>query len=274
MISMSLMLWLLGISFSVYLEYTPFTQTLKERLPLIVELTPTFNESNAPSMRQRLMDQQEIKEAIFVSRAEAAEVVRADLGDEIGELIGDSLYPTFTVHLHHQFVSNDQLSSIKGSLEAIDGVSYVFIPEVNLDIVNANLKRGALITGGMGLLFLFVSLVLLDHSIRLSLYSRRFLIRSMQLVGATSSFIKRPFLWRGLLRGFFSAVLGTGLLIGTLYAIEQSNYPIQLLHTHDKLGLLVAGILSFSIFVSLISTYRSVNRYLRMRLENLYSYYG
>ena len=77
---MSLMLWLLGISFSVYLEYRPFTQTLKERLPLIVELTPTFNETNAPSMRQRLMDQQEIKEAVFVSRAEAAEVVRAARG--------------------------------------------------------------------------------------------------------------------------------------------------------------------------------------------------
>ncbi|MGB1051075.1 MAG: cell division protein FtsX [Chitinophagales bacterium] len=271
---MSLMLWLLGISFSVYLEYRPFTQTLKERLPLIVELTPTFNETDAPSMRKQLMDQPEIKEAVFVSRAEAAEVVRADLGDDIGELIGDSLYPTFTVHLNHQFVSNNQLVSIKESLENIEGVSYVFVPEVNLDVVNANLKRGALITGGLGLLFLFVSLVLLDHSIRLSLYSRRFLIRSMQLVGATSAFIKRPFLWRGLLRGFFSAVLGISLLIGTLYAIEQSNYPIQLLHSYDKMGLLIAAIVTFSIFVSLISTYRSVNRYLRMRLENLYSYYG
>ena len=129
-ISMSLMLWLLGISFSVYLEYRPFTQTLKERLPLIVELTPTFNETDAPSMRKQLMDQPEIKEAVFVSRAEAAEVVRADLGDDIGELIGDSLYPTFTVHLNHQFVSNNQLVSIKESLENIEGVSYVFVPEV------------------------------------------------------------------------------------------------------------------------------------------------
>ena len=76
---MSLMLWLLGISFSVYLEYRPFTQTLKERLPLIVELTPTFNESDAPSMRQRLMDQQEIKEAVFVPERKQR-VVRADLG--------------------------------------------------------------------------------------------------------------------------------------------------------------------------------------------------
>ena len=268
------MLWLLGISFSVYLEYQPFTQTLKERLPLVVELTPSFDESNAPVMRQRLMDQIEIKEAIFVSKAEAAKIVKADLGDDIGELIGDSLYPTFTIHLHHQYVSNQQLDSIKGRLEKTDGVSSVFIPEVNLNVVNANLKKGALITGGLGILFLFVSLVLLDHSIRLSLYSRRFLIRSMQLVGATSSFIKRPFLWRGLIRGFVSAILWSGLLIATLYAIDQSNYPIQLLHTYDKLGLLVASILIFGILVSLISTYRSVNRYLRMRLENLYSYYG
>lgn len=268
------MLWLLGISFSVYLEYTPFTQTLKERLPLVVELTPTFDETDAPIMRQRLMAQNEIKDAQFVSRAEAAEIVRADLGDDIGELIGDSLYPTFTTHLHHQYVSNQQLGSIKGRLEEIDGVSSVFIPEVNLDVVNTNLKKGAFITGGLGLLFLFVSLVLLDHSIRLSLYSRRFLIRSMQLVGATSSFIKRPFLWRGLIRGFASALIGSGLLVGTLYAIDQSNYPIQLLYTYDKLGLLIASILSFGILVSLISTYRSVNRYLRMRLENLYSYYG
>ena len=83
----------------------------------------------------------EIKDAVFVSRAEAAEIVRADLGDDIGELIGDSLYPTFTTHLHHQYVSNQQLGSIKGRLEEIDGVSSVFIPEVNLDVVNANPKK-------------------------------------------------------------------------------------------------------------------------------------
>jgi cell division transport system permease protein len=162
------------------------------------------------------------------------------------------------------------LKEIKKSLERIQGIKEVGYVENFVDEVNKNISKIYLILSGFVLLLLVIIIMLVNNTIKLALYSQRFLIRSMQLVGATDSFIRKPFVSKGALQGLISGFIASTLLIVTQQLAVNKVDGLVILQEIDKMVLLILIILMIGVLVGVTSTFRSVDKYLKLSLDDLY----
>lgn len=207
----------------------------------------------------------------FITKEEAARDFIEETGEDFSELLGDNpLRDLFVVKINPQYQSVDSLEQIKTDIESIRGVFEVSYVESLVSSINKNLAKIGVILVGIAMIFLFVVVILINNTIKLALFSQRFLIRSMQLVGATGSFIKRPFLkraaWHGFLAGFVASLLLFGL---TTYANTRIE-DLEQLQTQRDLAILFGTLVVLGILVAFSSTYRAVNKYLKISLDELY----
>ncbi|MFN9355189.1 MAG: cell division protein FtsX, partial [Chitinophagales bacterium] len=143
-------------------------------------------------------------------------------------------------------------------------------PKVISKTLNKNLRKITLILGAITLFLLIIAVVLIDSTIRLAMFSDRFLIKSMQLVGATRWFIIRPYIWRGILNGILSALIASGLLVLILYLFDKYTQLLELQKEIKYLSIIFFGLILLGVILSFISTFFAVNKYLRMKLDSLY----
>ena len=207
----------------------------------------------------------------FISRDSAARAFIRDTGEDFLHFLGDNpLHDSYLVSVAPAFQSNDRLKAVKSRLEKVPGVHLVDYNPNLLDSVNRNRTIIGAVLAGCALLFLALVVLLIRNTIRLALFSQRFLIRSMQLVGATRWFIMRPFLWRAAAYGLIGALLAAGLLGGMLtYAIRIFPELLLLSHRDSLIGLLGSmGVLG--IFVAVSSTWGAMRTYLGLSLDELY----
>ncbi|NJM25011.1 MAG: ABC transporter permease [Bacteroidia bacterium] len=207
----------------------------------------------------------------FVSKDEAAEKMIKDTGEDFKEFMGENpLKDAFMVNIDPTYHSKEQMEKIKKEIQAMTGVFEVSYIEGLIESINKNVTNIGLILVGLVCLLLLTVVLLINSTLRLALFSQRFLIRSMQLVGARSGFILRPFLVRSIGYGVLSGVLASAALFTATHYAGQAVADFSELYDQNKMIMLAGSLLVLGAFVALLSTFFSIRRYLRMSLDELY----
>jgi cell division transport system permease protein len=270
-ISITLVLFLMGLFGLIMLHARMLSDYVRENIGMSVMIRDGVSEAGILQLKKTLDGRSYVKSSEYVTRERAAEKLKAELGEDfIGFLGYNPLLPSIELRIRAPYANRDSLAVIERRLTAAPEVKEVFYQKSLVDAINSNIEKIGLVLLGFSTILLFIAIVLINNTIRLSVYARRFIIRSMQLVGATESFIRRPLLLRSILQGFISAVLALLLLMGLVYAAIE-EFP-ALLELQDPLMLviLVAFLFVLGIFISWISTWFAVRKYLRLRTDLLY----
>jgi cell division transport system permease protein len=223
-------------------------------------------------MLQKDMDAKSyVKSTEYVSKDEAAAKLKNDLGEDFVNFLGyNPLSPTIDVYLHAQYTSPDSVSKIEKYVRQYTFVKEVYYQESLLYLINENVKKISLFILIVSLFLFLVALTIINNTIRLSVYSKRFLIRTMQLVGATKSFIRKPFLVKSVFHGLIAGLIAITLLLGLLYLVEKEFFLLFTFQDTNLLFLLGAAIILTGIIINVVSTFFSVNRYLGISDDKLY----
>jgi cell division transport system permease protein len=270
-ISITLVLFLMGLFGLIMLHARMLSDYVKENIGFSIMIREGVSEAGILQLKKTLDAKYYVKSSEYITRERAAEKLRADLGEDfIGFLGYNPLLPSIDLRIKAPYANSDSLARIEKRLMANPEVKEVFYQKSLVDAINSNIEKIGLVLLGFSALLLFIAIVLINNTIRLSVYARRFIIRSMQLVGATERFIRRPILLRSLLQGLISAFLSLILLMLLAYAAVD-EFP-ELLELQDPLMLiaLVAFLFLLGIFISWISTWFAVRKYLRIRTDLLY----
>ena len=208
---------------------------------------------------------------LFVSKDEAAKEVIKETGEDFKKFLGENpLRDAFHVSIDPLYHDSKSLAQIKKEVESITGVYQVYYVENLIESINKNVTRIVLILAGIAAILLLTVVLLIHNTLRLALFSQRFLIRSMQLVGATRWFIQWPFLIRAIIHGLVAGILAAAMLFGLASLAHRRIEDLALIQNKDNMILLAASLLVIGMLVAFFSTYRAVSKYLQLSLDELY----
>jgi len=270
-LSIALVLFLLGVLGLLVLNTRKLADHFKEEITLSVFLKDSAKDVEISQLQKSLVMADYTKSAVFVSKEEAAEQHSEDIGEDFMEFLGyNPLKNSIDVNLNAAYVSTVQVDSI-----ARDIGSHSFVEEVSYDRPTLNLLTENVRRVGLGILvasavFTLIAVLLINSSIRLSIYSKRFIIKTMQMVGATKSFIRRPFIWTNIKLGMLGALLALLALAGLLTYLDQNFPQLGLLKDIPQLILVFGGVFVAGALISLVSTYFATQRFLNLRTDDLY----
>ncbi len=207
----------------------------------------------------------------FISKEEAAERFIKETGEEFMEFLGDNpLRDSYAIRLKEEFLKGEKLLQVRNELQSIPGVFEVSYTEDLIENVEANIQKAGLVLSGIFIIMMVSSILLINNSIKLALFSQRFLIRSMQLVGAKGGFIQRPFLARASFQGLASGLLASGILSLLMHTAYDNVEDLRLLHDPIMVGWVFGILLIIGILIGFISSWRAIKKYLYMSLDDLY----
>lgn len=270
-VSISLVLFMLGLLGLIVLHAKKLSDYVKENIGFSIIMKDDIKEAGIIKLQKILDATEYVKSTEYITKEEAAKEFAEELGEDFTSFLGyNPLLPTIEVRFKAEYANNDSLTIIKEKILANPNVKEVFYQESLVDVVNKNVRKIGIIVLGFSFLLLFIAIALINNTIRLSVYSKRFIIRSMQLVGATQRFISRPFILLGILHGVIGAFVAILLLIGVIY-LSQRQLPelIQLQDIDLFLSLFGMVILS-GILISWLSNYFAVMKYIRIKTDYLY----
>ena len=270
-ISISLVLFLLGLLGMLVLNAKRLSDYVKENIGFSVILEENVKEVDVILLQKSLDASEYVKSTKYITKEEAAEELKQELGEDFIEFLGfNPLLASIEVHLYADYANQDSIDLIEEDLQQYKQIKEVFYQKSLVSLVNENIRKISLIILVFSGLLLLVAITLINSTIRLSVYSKRFIINTMQLVGATRGFIRRPFLYRSAGNGIFAAFLAGGLLAGVLYAAQQEFRDIISFQDIEIVGILFLCVLIFGILINWISTFFAVSKYLRMKVDKLY----
>ena len=270
-LSISLILFVLGVIGTFFVQSSRLTQTLKENMAIQLVLQESVNESDRLQLSKQLEAEVFVKDVEVIDKEAAAALMKEDLGEDFLETIGYNPLPdAIVLHVNAVYSNPDSLAWITEKIlsnQLVVAVNYDENLSKNITQFSSKVLVGMLIF--LGLLVL-ISFIIIDNTIKLAMFSQRFIIRSMQLVGAKRWFITKPFVFRAIFNGVLSAVIASLALLVNMYLLEK--YLIDLnIFSHYLDFLIVAGVLLLlGIVISLLSTFFAVRKYLRMKLDDLY----
>lgn len=270
-IGVSLVLFLLGTLGWLVLNGRTLTRVFKEDVEVEVILHDNTRDEMMMKLNAILEQQDFVKKTRTITKEEAAEAFFKNGGEDFTELLDfNPLYPSIILNLKAEYVNPTSLEEIRQFAMQSNIVRDVAYPNIIVDNMNNNLGKIGAILGVIAVLLFFVVVVLIDNTVRLAMFSNRFLIKTMQMVGATRKFITRPFDRRAVINGFISGVIAMiGLWIVISFA-ESQLPPLKVLHEKTSILMLMIGMIILGILISLFSTHRSVIKYLKMHVDDLY----
>ena len=271
-ISISLLLLLLGLVGLLLLKTNPLSNYLKENIHFKVILNDNVPEVEIFRIQKSLDARPYVKETKYINKEEAAVDLKEALGEDFIQTLGyNPLLPTIEVKFLASYANNDSIPVIENDLKEFEGIKEVYYQKNLIQAVNDNVKLISFyILLFSGLLFL-IALALISNTIRLSVYSKRFIIRTMQLVGATASYIRRPFLYRSALQGMIGALLANLFLTGLIYFLQEQVEDKIFLNDLTILAILYGIVIVIGILLNWISTYFAVTKYLHIKTDKLYT---
>lgn len=270
-ISTSMVLVLLGlVVFSVQTSRN-LSHWVKENLTVTVVLNDEVSVGDAKRFQQDLVRRPFSKDVLYISREQALKEQTDAMGSDPSEFLGMNPFPaTLELQLHSDYANADSLAWISDELRKNTKVADVSYQVDLMDTVNRNLAKLNILLLVLALLLTFISFSLINNTVRLSVYSRRFLIHTMKLVGASWGFIRKPFMQQGLLVGVIAAVIAILVLGGAMYALYSYEPGILRIITWRELVITAVAVLAFGLVITLTCSYISVNRFLRMPAGELY----
>lgn len=271
-ISVSLVLFLLGILGLVLINAKELSDYFRESLSFSVMLDDDAREADIRMLQKDLDAKPYVKSTVYVSKDEAASKMKEDLGEDFISFLGDNpLPPSIDVFLYAGYTSPDSVAGIEKYVLEYPFVKEVYYEESLLFLINENVRKVSLFLLVISAFLFLIAITIINNTIRLAIYSKRFLIRTMELVGATKSFIRKPFLIRSIYHGVLAALIAMTLLMGLLYLIEKEFYMMFSFESTKLLVILCVVMIILGILINLVSTYLSVNRYLVISDDKLYN---
>lgn len=267
----TLVLFVLGVAAVLGIEAKKVSKEFKENLTVELVLNDNIKPSEIISLKTKLQGRLYVKNTLFVSKEEAAKILQNDLGENFLDILDyNPLYASFNLNLLEDYANKDSFEMIKKDLTKFEEVKLVNIQGNLLEALDKNVRSASFVVLIVAIAFLIFSVSLIFNTIRLVMFSNRFIIKTQQLFGATRWFIIKPFLGRSVLNGFISGLSATLLVAALLYYFNYALPELGLLSDLVTFAALFAGLLVFGILISFLSTLTAVLRYLRLKVEDLY----
>lgn len=270
-LSIGLVLFLLGILGLLVLNTKKLADHFKEQITISVFLKENAKEVEIEQLQNSLAMADYTKSATYVSKEDAAEQHSEEIGENFLEFLGyNPLKNSIDVKLKADFVSSDQIEEIAAEIAAKGYVDEVSYDKPLIALLTENVKKISFWILAASAVFTLIAVLLINSSIRLSIYSKRFIIKTMQMVGATKRFIRRPFIWTNIKLGMLGAFLAMLSLGIVLYYINENFPELDLFQDVVILSILFAGVFVLGVVISLVSTYFATQRFLNLRTDDLY----
>jgi cell division transport system permease protein len=275
--SITMALFVSGLFAIIFLHANKLSNIIRERIEIHVYLSHHLNQNQISSINDMISSQEyifkknNVPQVRYISQEEAAKKFIQETGEDFSKVLKDNpLHASFIIKINPLYSDTTQLRKIVNNLATIDGIYEVDYQENLITQINNNIKSISFIFIGFAIILLVASVLLINNTIRLALFSQRFLIRSMQLVGATKGFIQKPFLLHAIFQGLGSGIIAA-LLLGLLteYAYSEVS-DLSKLEEMENILIILGSLLIFGIIIGLLSSYRAVNKYLKMSLDELY----
>lgn len=274
LVSITLVLFLLG-AFAIFLVHArKLSNHVKENIGFEVVMNSDVKEANILRLQKELDAMPAVKSTEYITKDEAIERLSEDLGEDFLEWLGpeeNPLLPSIDVRFHAAYANNDSIALIETKLLENPDVKEVYYQKSLVDLINNNIRKIAIVLMVISLILLLIAIALIRNTIRLSIYSKRFLVRSMQLVGATESFIRKPFLRQGVSQGFFGGLLADVFLVIILYAASKRIPDLALIRDLYDISAILAGIVFLGMLIAWFSTRTALDKFLKADLDKLYN---
>ena len=270
-LSVFLVLFLVGILGLFVLNSKKLSDDFKEQIAMTVFFKSEANDSVLKAFEVELKTAKFVKSSVFVSKEDAAKVHTEIIGEDFMTFLGaNPLQNSFDIHLKADFIDAKNIRRIENKLRENPMVSDIVYDKQLVNLVNDNIKKVSfwilIISGFLTL----IAVLLINSSMRLSIHSNRFIIKTMQMVGATKSFIRKPFIWKSIKLGMIGSALAVLALIGTLIYLNTSFPNLGILDDQLLIALVLLGVVAVGILITWISTYFATQRFLNLRTDDLY----
>ncbi len=271
-ISLSLVLFIIGLIGLVLINAQRLSDYVKENIGFTIMLEDDITEIETISFEKELEASNFTKSITFITKEQATQNLEADLGEDFVSFLGYSpLLPAIDVKLNAAYANNDSLQRITTELNNNPAVFEAYYQKDLVDKLNSNVKRLSLFLLVFCTLLFFIAFVLINNTIRLSVYAKRFLIRTMRLVGATDNFIQKPFLIKGVYQGFYSSIFAIFMLIGAIQLVQGETAAILNIDDLKIIGIVFVLIFLSGLILSLFSTFFAVRKYIQLTENELYN---
>ena len=270
-ISITFVLFLLGILGLFVLNYRSITSHFKEQIAMNVYLKNNAKEIEITQLQKKILLNPATKKLNYISKEEAAKSYVSEIGEDFINFLGyNPLLDVIDIFFNASYVNNQTLSSTKIDIESFDFVDEVVYDKPLLELLEDNIRK---ITFGLlffTLFFVIIALLLINSSIRLSIFSKRYTIKTMQLVGAKKSFIRKPFILKNMLLGFISSLISLGALSYLIFEIDRQFPELNIFNQTNELVFIYLVVMMFGIIISGLSTFFATQRYLNLKTNTNY----
>ena len=270
-IGISLVLFLVGMAGVLIVNARSVSNYFKENITVTAVLSVEADDADASALADELERAGYIKDVKIITKEEGVEEMKEILGEDFMDVFEVNPVPaSLELQISADYISTDSLSVIEEALYAYPAVDDVVYQQSLVELLNANLERIGLIIGVFVLLLLFISVVLINNTVRLNVYAKRFTIHTMRLVGATKGFITRPFVGQAFFQGLISGAVADVFILGALYLIRNEFYQLFSLFDAMLLGAVMAGVVILGMLICMISTSAGVRSLISLNRNELY----
>jgi cell division transport system permease protein len=270
-ISTTLVLLLLGLVVFFVLAANNLSVYVRENINFSVLISDDMKETDILKLQKRLNNEPFVKETEYISKKQALKEQTEAMGTDPQEFLG---YNPFTasieIKLHSDYANSDSIAKIEKLIKRNTNIQDVLYQKDLIDAVNENIRNISLVLLGLAIMLTFISFALINNTIRLAIYSKRFLIHTMKLVGASWGFIRRPFLKRNIWSGVLAAFIADTILMGAAYWLVSYEPELIRVITPEVMLLVSGAVLVFGVVITFLCAYLSINKYLRMKASTLY----
>ena len=271
-ISLSLVLFAVGLLALVLINAQRVGDYVKENVGFTIMLKDGVNEIENLKFQKILDASDFVKNTTFITKEEATQNLKADLGEDFIDFLGYSpLLNSIDVKLNADYANTDSLQRITNELLENNNVFEVYYQEDLVGKLNSNVNKFSLFLLVFCVLLFFIAFILINNTIRLSVYSKRFIIRTMRLVGATDNFIHKPFISKGIFQGFYSSIIAIFLLIGAIKLVQPDSANMLNVDDLKIIGTVFFLIFTSGLFISIFSTYFAVRKFITLNEHELYN---
>ncbi|MFD2517097.1 cell division protein FtsX [Salinimicrobium flavum] len=270
-ISIALVLFLLGLLGLLVLNTKKIADHFKEQIALTIYLKDTAKEVEINQLNKSLALAEYTKTTTYVSKEEAAEAHSKEIGEDFMDFLGyNPLQNSIDVYVKADYISSGEIDQIAEEMAAKSFVDEVVYDRPLISLLNENVTKISFWILAISAIFTFIAVLLINSSIRLSVYSKRFIIKTMQMVGATKRFIRKPFIWKSVKLGMIGAVLALLGMGAVLYYMDRSFPELDLLGDIGLLAALFIGVFVLGIMITWLSTFFATQRFLNLKTDELY----
>jgi cell division transport system permease protein len=270
-LSVFLVLFLLGILGLFIINSKKLADDFREKIAMTVFFKNEANDTILKSFGQELKTTKFSKTFVYVSKEQAAKEHTDIIGEDFVTFLGENpLQNSYDIHLKANYVVRDSIAKIEAQLRKNPMVSDIVYDKQLVNLVNDNIKKVSMWILIVSAFLTFIAVLLINSSLRLSIHSNRFIIKTMQMVGATKSFIRKPFVMRSIKLGMIGAGLAILALLGVLIYLENSFPDLGILEDKVLIALVLVGVFGLGVLITWLSTYFATQRFLNLRTDDLY----